>query len=237
MQGCKEKRSGKAAVLAALLAIAVVANSAWAAQELVFDRKINEVELRDLVKANNDFPVEVNASIAEQVRFYVGTPEGRDFINKALERRKPHADMLDKKVNSHGLPEELLAIAMVESGYANAPVRKKGAPTAGIWQFIPNTARAFGLRVDQKTDERLDAELATDAALRYLSALYIRFKDWRLAIMAYNAGEGRVQKGIDATGSRDPWVLVKAGYEGDKTYLAKVMAGILILDNPKLLER
>jgi len=85
-------------------------------------------------------------------------------------------------------------------------------------------------------DERLDLEKETDAAFRYLGGLKLRFRDWHLALLSHNVGENRVQRGIDETGSRDAFELIRAGYEGDKDYLAKVMAAVLILENPSLLD-
>jgi hypothetical protein len=71
---------------------------------------------------------------------------------------------------------------------------------------------------------------------QHLSANELRFQDWQLAILAYNAGERQVQKGIDATGSRDAWKLIAAGYDGDQNYLAQVMATIIIEKNPSILD-
>ncbi|MGZ3818802.1 MAG: transglycosylase SLT domain-containing protein, partial [Bdellovibrio sp.] len=104
---------------------------------------------------------------------------------------------------------------------------------AGLWMFIESTARNYGLRVDSVVDERLNPEILTDAAMRYISANYSRFKDYQLAMMGYNIGENKVQEGINKLGSRDAWYLTRNGYEGDK-YLARVMAAVLIMKNPDL---
>jgi membrane-bound lytic murein transglycosylase D len=91
------------------------------------------------------------------------------------------------------------------------------------------------MRVDDQVDERLDLQLETDAALRYLSANQKRFHDWMLGIMAYNMGEQAVKKAIKTDGTRDPWALVRLGFENDSGYLPKFMAAALILKNPSLL--
>jgi membrane-bound lytic murein transglycosylase D len=98
--------------------------------------------------------------------------------------------------------------------------------------FIAPTARNYGLRVDSQADERLNPARLTDAAMRYLKSNNLMFRDWLLAILAYNAGERAVSQAIHATGSRDAWTLVRRGYESDKDYLAKVMAAVLIMKNP-----
>ena len=126
-----------------------------------------------------------------------------------------------------------MAVPIIESGYQNLTEKdNQSMKAAGIWQFIPETARNYGLRVDRKTDERLDVNLLTDAAMRYLQSNHLRFKDWQLSALAYNMGEDAVQKGMDALGSRDAWTLIRNGYEGDKDYLPKLMAAILIMRNP-----
>jgi hypothetical protein len=79
-------------------------------------------------------------------------------------------------------------------------------------------------------------ELSTDAAMRVLLANKLRFNDWRLSVLAYNAGASRVQGGIEATGSRDTWILIRSGHEGDKDYLPRLMAAILIMRNPEYVQ-
>ncbi len=100
--------------------------------------------------------------------------------------------------------------------------------------FIPSTARAFGLRVDDDVDERLNVDTLTDAAIRYLLANKLRFNDWQLAVLAYNIGERNVQKTIEETGSRDVWDIAGA-YHNNKNYnkyYEKFMAAVIIMKNP-----
>ena len=131
------------------------------------------------------------------------------------------------------MPDELMAVPIIESGYKN-DTQTTGAQAAGLWMFIPkpHAITAFESTIPQ--DDRLNVDLETDAAMRYLNANFLRFQDWQLALLAYNMGESQVQKAIDAVGSRDAWKLIQAGYEGDKNYLASFMASVLILKNPSL---
>jgi membrane-bound lytic murein transglycosylase D len=92
------------------------------------------------------------------------------------------------------------------------------------------------LRVNEQVDERLNAPLLTDAAMRLLKGDKLMFNDWLLSILAYNIGEQKVLEGINATGSRDAWALVRNGFENDSGYLAKLMAAILIMRNPESVE-
>lgn len=126
-----------------------------------------------------------------------------------------------------------MAIPIVESGYQNLEERNQPGWGAGIWMFISSTARKYGLRVDSQVDERLNAELLTDAAMRLLKGDKLLFNDLLLSILAYNMGEQEVEKAIQQAGSRDAWTLIRKGYENDKDYLARVMAAILIMKNPE----
>lgn len=97
-------------------------------------------------------------------------------------------------LKSHGVPADLAAVILVESGGRAAAISPKGA--RGLWQLMPDTARHYGLRVDEVQDDRVDILRATDAAARYLHDLYAQFGDWRLALAAYNTGEANVGSAI-----------------------------------------
>jgi len=93
-------------------------------------------------------------------------------------------------LRSRGVPTDLAGVILVESGGRMSALSPKGA--RGLWQLMPDTARRYGLRVDAVQDDRLDLFRATDAAARYLHDLYAQFGDWKLALAAYNTGEGNV---------------------------------------------
>ena len=97
-------------------------------------------------------------------------------------------------LRSHGVPVDMVAVILVESGGRADALSPKGA--RGLWQLMPDTARRYGLRVDDMQDDRLDLFRATDAAARYLHDLYTQFGDWKLALAAYNTGEANVASAI-----------------------------------------
>ncbi|HIF06985.1 MAG TPA: hypothetical protein EYQ64_08545 [Gemmatimonadetes bacterium] len=142
--------------------------------------------------ADAQLPIEVNERIEQwMVRF---TTSRQPAFEVMLSRGGLYSDMIRGKLSDRGMPEELVYLAMIESGF-HTDARSYVAAT-GMWQFMDPTARAYGLRIDQYVDERRDPVRATDAALDYLSDLYQRYGSWYLAAAAYNAGPTRVSLAV-----------------------------------------
>ena len=118
----------------------------------------------------------------------------------SFERMKQYESMIRRKLRERNMPEDLVYLAFIESGFN--PQAHSAAGARGIWQLIPDTARRYGLRVNETVDDRLEPEGSTDAALSYLTDLYERFGSWYLAAAAYNTGENRVGRiMVEQTGS------------------------------------
>ncbi len=118
-------------------------------------------------------------------------------------------------LTKHGIPPELLFIAMAESNFSSKAYSVKRA--SGLWQFMPQTARLYGLRVDKYVDERMDLIKSTEAASKYLNNLYAQFGKWYLAVIAYNCGSGKLSRAIQSANSDELSVLL----DPEKTYIPK----------------
>ena len=148
-------------------------------------------------RERNDFPLLAHERVDYHLARFTG--EKREEFASYLARKADYESMIREKLRRRGMPEELLYLAMIESGFN--PEAHSAQSARGIWQLVPDTARRWGLRVDDTTDERKDAEKATDAALSYLAYLYNRFGSWYLAAAAYNSGENKVARIMtEATG-------------------------------------
>ena len=232
----KQTHTKKSVTLALGFVLGLILSiTAYATSNLVQDRRVTMKEAQayaQKAKVNSNFPIVVNDLVLQELNRYLGTAEGREFMRKSLTRMESYRALVQHKLQEYQMPAELMAVPIIESGYLNLPQSENKSWGAGLWMFIESTARNYGLRVDSAVDERLNPEILTDAAMRYISANYSRFKDYQLAMMGYNIGENKVQEGINKYGNRDPWFLTRHGYDGDK-YLARLMAAILIMKNPE----
>ena len=130
----------------------------------------------------------------------------------------------------NGVPPEFLFLAMAESNFSTRAYSRKRA--SGLWQFMPYTAKFYGLKIDEYVDERRDLIKSTEAAAKYLSSLHKRFGKWYLAAIAYNCGGGRLNKGIKKAGTDELSVLLnpKKRYipRESRLYIRKIVALAMI---------
>lgn len=150
-----------------------------------------------------------------------------------LERSAKYIEIMQDILKEKGMPEELVFLPIVESGFnlnAYSPAR-----AVGPWQFIASTAKRYGLVIDWWRDERKDPVKSTRAAAEYLKDLYQMFGSWKLALAAYNAGEGKIMKAIKRTGVKDYWALLttKQIKNETKEYVPRYIAASLIASTPE----
>jgi membrane-bound lytic murein transglycosylase D len=146
-----------------------------------------------------------------------------------IKRAQRYFPYIEKRLSETGLPDDLKYVAIVESSLRPYAVSSSGA--SGIWQFIPSTGERFGMRKNRVIDERFDLFKATDGALSYLKSLNDEFKNWALAMAAYNSGENRVRKEIDFQKTRDYYHL-DLPMETER-YVYKIAVAKVILSNPQ----
>lgn len=178
--------------------------------------------------------------VARYLRYFTGP--GRDRMARWLSRGTRYRSQIESGLDKEGLPEEFAYLPLIESGFSNTAVSKAGA--VGMWQFIPETARAYGLRVDGWVDERRDADRATDAAIRHIRDLSRTFGDPLLAAAAYNGGTGRVSRSLarlrglplggDSLPGRDFFALAGQGLLARETrdYVPQLLAAAEIGRDP-----
>ena len=135
-----------------------------------------------------------------------------------------------KILESYGIPEDFKYIPLVESGLNPKVTSHKGA--GGYWQFMPATARLYGLRVTDQVDDRKDFIKSTHAAAKYIKSLYAEFGDWTLVAAAYNVGGGSLRGSIRRQGENDYFKLRLNAETG--SYVYKLISVKEVIENPEM---
>ena len=136
--------------------------------------------------------------------------------------------IIEPILKAYGIPEDFKYLPLVESGLKEG-TSPKGA--AGLWQFMPGTARTYGLKVNKKVDERKNIEKSTIAACRYLNDLYDEFNSWTLAAAAYNNGSVKLERAINRQ-NEDNYFMMKLNRETG-SYVYSIIAMKEIIKKPK----
>ncbi|MQA91347.1 MAG: LysM peptidoglycan-binding domain-containing protein [Gemmatimonas sp.] len=178
-----------------------------------------------------DLPIEANTWVESEMQFLL--TERREVVGNWMQRGSFYADFVRQVFREEGVPTDLYYLAMIESGYVSVARSRSGA--VGIWQFMPATSRESGLRVDEAVDERVDPVRSTRAAARYLRWLHGIHGDWELAVAAYNAGTGRISRGLEKYRAVDFWDLARRGDLAAETrrYLPRLYAMTIIGQDPR----
>jgi membrane-bound lytic murein transglycosylase D len=178
----------------------------------------------------NDLPILLNDAVLSCIDLYQGPL--RDWFGEALARGGRYLPRIREVFASEGIPQDLAYVALVESAFKTQALSR--AKAKGVWQFIPATGRRYGLSQDWWIDERSDPDKSTRAAAQYLKALHELFGDWNLALAAYNAGEGRVARGMRKHGAEDYWELrsTRGLARETKNYVPMIHAAIVVAKAP-----
>jgi len=179
-----------------------------------------------------DIPLELNDQVLTFIEAFQVRMRGP--FEAGLRRSGKYLEMIKRILVEEGLPEDLAYMAHQESAFkTNAYSR---ARAKGLWQFIGPTARKYGLKRDDWVDERSDPEKSTRAAAAYLKDLYSMFGDWYLAMAAYNAGEGKIQRSMRKTGATDFWSLAqhrRVLRQETRNYVPAILASIVVDKAPE----
>lgn len=173
-------------------------------------------------------PLVLNSRVRSIINFLQTTrhSEFQTWMNRYAE----YAAVIRPILQDHGVPEELVYLALIESGLnVNA---RSWAQAVGPWQFISSTGKLYGLERTWWIDERRDIVKSTAAAAKFLKKLYNEFDNWYLAMAAYNCGEGRVHRAIRLEGHRDFWRLRTLPKE-TRSYVPTVIAAAIIIRSPE----
>lgn len=165
-----------------------------------------------------------DATVAYYIKEY--TILGKKETTVLLERATRYFPIFEKHLIRTGLPEGLKYMPMVESNLLEDVVSYAGA--GGLWQFMPGTARFYGLTVSDTLDERTDPERATEAAVQFLADLNRQFCDWRLVLAAYNCGPGKVRRLLRQAGATDFNAIEDKLPEQTQKYISKFIAATYV---------
>ena len=188
----------------------------WYAHKLVSEDDMTSIDM-DSVKFMSNVPDSVYIERITGMNSFITLPYNdivKNYIIRYSEKMPStmgrilglcnyYMPIFQEIFNKYEIPEELRAMAVIESAMNPLAVSRVGAK--GMWQFMYQTAKIYGLHIDSFVDERLDPVKSADAAARYLKDAYEIFGDWNLAIASYNCGAGNVKKAIRRSGSRAFW--------------------------------
>ncbi|MFC3417667.1 LysM peptidoglycan-binding domain-containing protein [Algoriphagus hitonicola] len=195
--------------------------------EYIPDFTYAEVEKR-IQEMDTEMPFELNDRIFSFIQYF--TVRNRDYTKMVLARKDHFFGMFDETLRKHEMPEEIKYLSIIESGLDPQIRSRVGA--MGLWQFMPATGRMYGMNVNPEVDDRMDPEMSTDAAAKYLKSLYRMFGDWEVAMAAYNCGPGNVRKAIRRSGGKKTfWEIYNYLPRETRSYVPQVQAMLYILNH------
>ncbi|MCA1928116.1 MAG: LysM peptidoglycan-binding domain-containing protein [Calditerrivibrio sp.] len=183
----------------------------------------------DEASSRYNVPISMNSRVTKYIERFTTT--SKNTMQKWINNSYKFLFFVKDVFNSYGLPTDLAYLPLAESGFEQTVRSRAGA--VGMWQFMEFTGKLYGLKVNYWVDERKDFEKSTYAAAQHLKDLYEKFGDWSLALAAYNAGAGRIQRAIDKFNTEDYFELSEYKHlaEETKDYVPKYTALMMIHKN------
>ena len=172
-------------------------------------------------------PLVTNSQVESYIRYFQG--KGRKGFNIWLKRYVQYKDLMLPILEENDLPEELIVVSMIESGFDPKAVSR--AKAVGLWQFMYSTGKQYGLERNWYIDERQDPIKSTEAAAKYFKDLYKEFDNWYLVLAAYNTGPGRVNRALKLHETSDYWQLYSLPKD-TKNYIPYFLSSAIILREP-----
>ena len=184
-----------------------------------------------LLDLDNRTPLDLtpHGAVLDRIAFMMGNRP--IFLGRMMGRADHYFPLFEAALDRHDLPMELKYLPVLESGLN--PLARSGAGATGLWQFMYATGRKQGLEINSWVDERRDPDASTDAACRFLKRLNTMYDgDWHLALAAYNAGPGNVNKAIRRSGSRDFWKVRRFLPRETAKYVPSLIALVYLFEYP-----
>lgn len=183
----------------------------------------------EILKKSNGLEIEASVEVAHYFKYFLR--DRRDILELWINNSKEYLPYIKSEFLKANLPLDLIYLPFLESGYNPMAYSRVGA--GGIWQFMPRTAKSYGLQINWWIDERRSAQMATPYAIKHLKHLYNRFGDWYIALASYNAGEGRISTAIKTSGYTDYFKLIQTDHLPNETrkYVLQYLAILKIMKN------
>jgi membrane-bound lytic murein transglycosylase D len=182
---------------------------------------------------NFDMPIDPDNPLVAKYLALFQEGQRRRYLEETFRRSDRYREMVLKEIRAAGLPEELWAVPIIESGYKTSAYSR--ARAVGLWQFMTTTARNYGLTVNEWVDERRDPVKSTRAAMAYLKDLYSWFNSWDFALAAYNRGEYGIQRDIERSRIVDFMEMAELGatHRETENHVPQIHAAAIIAKNPE----
>ena len=201
------------------------------------DEALNEIlqesdiwkEIEALASSGLDIRINWNIPTRRDIIYFAKRLKGREkkHLKTILMRGRRYIPLIKETFAKYNIPDELVFLPIIESSFNIRAVSPSGA--VGLWQFVPKTARYYGLRVDKWIDERYDIEKSTIAAARYLRDLHSSFGNWYFVLSGYNIGEYAVRKRVGNRYRYDFWELKSRIPKGARNYTLKFLGTLEVL--------